>query len=182
MRPAIGYIRVSTAKQGQSGLGLEAQQARLEQFAQANGFVFLATHTEVESGRDDDRPELSKAIERAKKEKTPVIVAKLDRLSRDVHFISGLMKHRVPFIVAELGIDTDPFMLHIYAALAEKERQMISERTKAAMKAAKARGVVIGGLRDKGLELSVRHWSARKDCAKYLKNCQACQLARRPTS
>jgi DNA invertase Pin-like site-specific DNA recombinase len=153
MRPAVGYIRVSTAKQGQSGLGLEAQQERLDQFAKANGFAFLDTLTEVESGKHADRPELTRAIARAKQENAPVIVAKLDRLSRDVHFISGLMKHRVPFIVAELGIDTDPFMLHIYAALAEKERHMISERTKAAMKAAKARGVAIGGLRDKGREL-----------------------------
>jgi DNA invertase Pin-like site-specific DNA recombinase len=75
------------------------------------------------------------------------MVAKLDRLSRDVHYISGLMKHRVPFIVTELGADTDPFLLHIYAALAEKERRLISERTKAAMKRARARGVRIGGAR-----------------------------------
>jgi len=75
-------------------------------------------------------------------------VAKLDRLSRDVHYISGLMQHRVPFIVAELGADTDPFMLQIYAALAEKERRLIGERTKAALKAAKARGVVLGGHRE----------------------------------
>jgi DNA invertase Pin-like site-specific DNA recombinase len=75
-------------------------------------------------------------------------VAKLDRLSRDVHYISGLMQHRVPFIVAELGADTDPFMLHIYAALAEKERRLISERTKAALQAAKARGAVLGGHRE----------------------------------
>jgi DNA invertase Pin-like site-specific DNA recombinase len=75
---------------------------------------------------------------RARKAKAPIIVAKLDRLSRDVHFINGLMKHRVPFIVTELGVDTDPFMLHIYGALAEKERRMISERTKAALRAAKA--------------------------------------------
>ena len=109
--------------------------------------------TEVESGGDDNRPELTRALARAKKERAHIIVAKLDRLSRDVHYISGLMKHRVPFIVAELGADTDPFMLHIYAALAEKERLMISQRTKAAMKAAKARGVSIGGLRDKGEEL-----------------------------
>jgi DNA invertase Pin-like site-specific DNA recombinase len=153
MRPAIGYIRVSTAKQGRSGLGLEAQQEALQRFAEANGFAFLETLTEVESGSQDHRPELIKAIERAKRAKAHVIVAKLDRLSRDVHYISGLMKHRVPFIVAELGADTDPFMLHIYAALAEKERLMISQRTKAAMKATKARGVTLGGLRDKGEEL-----------------------------
>jgi DNA invertase Pin-like site-specific DNA recombinase len=79
----------------------------------------------------------------------PIIVAKLDRLSRDVHYISGLMKHRVPFIVTELGADTDPFLLHIYAALAEKERRLISERTRAAMKRAKARGVRIGGLQER---------------------------------
>ena len=79
-------------------------------------------------------------------------MAKLDRLSRDVHYISGLMKHRVQFIVTELGIDTDPFMLHIYAALAEKERRMISERTRAALRAAKARGVVLGGMTSKSLE------------------------------
>jgi DNA invertase Pin-like site-specific DNA recombinase len=149
MRPAIAYIRVSTAKQGQSGLGLEAQRERLDQFAKANGFQIVDTMTEVESGGKDDRPELEKALERAKKAKAHIIVAKLDRLSRDVHYISGLMKHRVPFIVAELGADTDPFMLHIYAALAEKERRMISERTRAAMRAAKARGKAFGGRREK---------------------------------
>jgi DNA invertase Pin-like site-specific DNA recombinase len=92
------------------------------------------------------------ALEQARKAKAPIIVAKLDRLSRDVHYISGLMKHRVPFIVTELGADTDPFLLHIYAALAEKERRMISERTKAALKAAKERGVVLGGMTAKSLE------------------------------
>jgi DNA invertase Pin-like site-specific DNA recombinase len=87
---------------------------------------------------------LNAAINRARKAKAPIIVAKLDRLSRDVHYVSGLMKHRVPFIVAELGIDTDPFMLHLFAALAEKERAMISRRTKDALAAAKARGVRLG--------------------------------------
>jgi DNA invertase Pin-like site-specific DNA recombinase len=153
MRQAIGYIRVSTAKQGRSGLGLQAQQAALQAFAAAEGFAFAETFTEVESGGDDHRPELTKALERARKVKAPIIVAKLDRLSRDVHYISGLMKHRVPFIVTELGADTDPFLLHLYAALAEKERKLISDRTRAAMKAAKERGVVLGGLRDKGIEL-----------------------------
>jgi DNA invertase Pin-like site-specific DNA recombinase len=151
MRQAIGYIRVSTAKQGRSGLGLAAQQAALKAFAESEGFAFAETFTEVESGGDDHRPELGKALERARK--APIIVAKLDRLSRDVHYISGLMKHRVPFIVTELGADTDPFLLHLYAALAEKERKLISDRTKTAMKAAKERGVVLGGLRDKGVEL-----------------------------
>jgi DNA invertase Pin-like site-specific DNA recombinase len=155
MRQAIGYIRVSTTKQGRSGLGLEAQQEALQRFAEAEGFAFAETFTEVESGKhgDDHRPELARAMERARKAKAPIIVAKLDRLSRDVHYISGLMKHRVPFIVTELGADTDPFLLHLYAALAEKERKLISDRTKAAMKAAKARGIELGGLRDKGVEL-----------------------------
>jgi DNA invertase Pin-like site-specific DNA recombinase len=154
MRQAIGYIRVSTTKQGRSGLGLEAQQEALQRFAEAEGFAFAETFTEVESGKhgDDHRPELAKALKRARKAKAPIIVAKLDRLSRDVHFISGLMKHRVPFIVTELGVDTDPFMLHIYAALAENERRMISERTKAALRAAKARGVMLGGMTSQSLE------------------------------
>ena len=155
MRPAIAYIRVSTVKQGRSGLGLEAQQEALQRFAEAEGYSFLETFKDVESGKrgDDHRPALAAALERARRDKAPIIVAKLDRLSRDVHYISGLMKHRVPFIVTELGADTDPFLLHIYAALAEKERRLISDRTKAAMKAAKRRGVVIGGLRSKGIEL-----------------------------
>ena len=148
MRDAIAYIRVSTARQGRFGLGLEAQEAALMRFAEAEGFRFLQTFTETESGADDDRPELNAAIAAAAKSKAPVVVAKLDRLSRDVHFISGLMKHRVPFIVTELGSDTDPFLLHIYAALAEKERRMISQRTRDALASAKARGVKLGGHRE----------------------------------
>jgi DNA invertase Pin-like site-specific DNA recombinase len=151
VKPAIGYIRVSTARQGRSGLGLEAQQVALAKFCDAEAFKLVETYTET--GADDDRPQLSAAIERARKAKLPIIVAKLDRLSRDVHYISGLMKHRVPFIVTELGADTDPFLLHIYAALAEKERQMISRRTKDALAAARARGVILGGMREKSLEL-----------------------------
>ena len=85
----------------------------------------------------------------AKKHKAPVIVAKLDRLSRDVHFISGLMVHKTPFIVTELGTDVDPFMLHIYAAVAEKERRLISQRTKDALAALKAQGKKLGGIRPK---------------------------------
>ena len=125
-KPAIAYIRVSTARQGRSGLGLEAQQAAIERFCEAEGFEIVREHIEVETGKGADaldrRPELAAALAEAKRRKCPVLVAKLDRLSRDVAFIAGLMAQRVPFIVAELGPDADPFMLHIYAALAEKER------------------------------------------------------------
>ena len=90
------------------------------------------------------RPKLAAALKVARKAKAPVLVAKLDRLSRDVHFVSGLMSHRVEFIVCELGRQSDPFVLHLYAALAEKERSMISSRTKAGLAAAKARGTKLG--------------------------------------
>ena len=124
MQPAVAYTRVSTASQGRSGLGLEAQTAALARFAEAEGYRFVETFSEVETGKGADaldrRPQLSAALAAARKLKAPIIVAKLDRLSRDVHFISGLMSHRTPFIVAELGPDADPFMLHLYAALAEE--------------------------------------------------------------
>src|SRR5450756_1906791 len=154
MKQAIGYIRVSTAKQGRSGLGLEAQQVALQRFAEAEGYRFIETFKEVESGKHgpDHRPVLDAALDKARKERAPIIVAKLDRLSRDVHYISGLMKHKTPFIVAELGADADPFMLHLYAALAEKERAMISRRTKDALAAKKAQGVKLGGLNAKGIQ------------------------------
>jgi DNA invertase Pin-like site-specific DNA recombinase len=155
MKTAVAYTRVSTAGQGRSGLGLEAQQAALARFAEAEGFDLIKTFTEVETGKGADaldrRPQLAEALKTAKKHKAPIIVAKLDRLSRDVHFISGLMTHRTPFIVAELGADADPFMLHLYAALAEKERRLISQRTKDALAAKKAQGVKLGGLNAKGV-------------------------------
>jgi DNA invertase Pin-like site-specific DNA recombinase len=155
MQPAVGYVRVSTAGQGRSGLGLDAQKEAIAVFAAANGFGIAQLFEEVETGKGADalerRPELNAALAQARKLKGPIIVAKLDRLSRDVHFISGLMQHKTPFIVAELGADTDPFMLHIYAALAEKERRLISERTKAGLAAAKARGVRLGGLNRGGI-------------------------------
>ena len=151
MKPIVTYIRVSTASQGKSGLGIEAQREALARFAEAEGAVIVAEHVEVETGKGADaldrRPKLAAALATARRHKCAVAVAKLDRLSRDVAFISGLMAQRVPFIVAELGADADPFMLHLYAALAEKERSLISTRTKAALAAAKARGTVLGGFR-----------------------------------
>lgn len=148
VQTAIAYQRVSTQRQGRSGLGLEAQQAAITAFAKQHGFKIAAEYTEVETGKGHDalerRPQLREALARAKRDKAPIITAKLDRLGRDVHFISGLMVNRVPFIVAELGADVDPFMLHIYAAMAEKERGLISARTKDALRAAKRRGVKLG--------------------------------------
>jgi DNA invertase Pin-like site-specific DNA recombinase len=153
IKDCIEYIRVSTKEQGRSGLGLEAQREAISRFCQAEGFNVVASFVEVESGKGDGarRPKLRAALKAARRIKdadykcAPVIVAKLDRLSRDVHFISGLMAERVPFICSDLGRDTDPFMLHIYAAFAEKERRMISERTVAGLQAARARGVKLGG-------------------------------------
>ncbi len=146
-RLLVTYMRVSTSKQGRSGLGLDAQRAALIHFAQTERFDIVEEFVE-DSGKGHDalerRPQLRAARALAKKHKCHLGVAKLDRLSRDVHFISGLMVHRVPFLVAELGADVDPFVLHLFAALAEKERTLIGTRTRAALAAAKVRGVKLG--------------------------------------
>jgi DNA invertase Pin-like site-specific DNA recombinase len=109
------------------------------------GRVFVEVETGKGSDALDRRPQLAAALSEARRQRCAVAVAKLDRLSRDVHFISGLMAQRVPFVVAELGPDVDPFILHLFAALAEKERSTIATQTKAALAAAKARGVVLDG-------------------------------------
>lgn len=151
MASIVAYIRVSTVRQGKSGLGLEAQRQAIARFAEAEGFEVVAEHVEVETGKGSDaldrRPELAAALAEARRHKAAVVVAKLDRLSRDVAFIAGLMVQRVPFIVAALGPNADPFMLHIYAALAEQERRMIAKRTREALAAAKARGTRLGNPR-----------------------------------
>src|SRR5215471_6234301 len=144
----VAYLRVSTDRQGRSGLGLDAQRDAITRFAEAEGLEVIAELVEVETGKGTDalerRPLLRDALALARKHKAAVCVAKLDRLSRDVHFISGLMTQRVPFIVTTLGADADPFMLHIYAALAEKERALISERTRVALAQKKAQGALLG--------------------------------------
>ncbi len=156
MKAAIAYTRVSTTQQGKSELGLEAQEAALARFAEAEGYQIIERFEEIETGKGADaldrRPQLAAALKAARQRKVPIIVAKLDRLSRDVHFISGLMAHKTPFIVAELGADADPFMLHLYAALAEKERSLISRRTKDALAAKKAQGVKLGGSNAKSVQ------------------------------
>lgn len=147
---AVAYLRVSTREQGKSGLGLEAQKAAIEAFCKADGELTIVDwFTEMESGkRVSDtlkaRPQLAAALNRANQLDGPVIVSKLDRLSRDVHFVSGLMVHGVEFIACELGRQSDPFMLHLFAALAEKERALISQRTTAALAALKRRGRKLG--------------------------------------
>jgi DNA invertase Pin-like site-specific DNA recombinase len=148
MRQVVAYFRVSTERQGKSGLGLDAQREAVRRFCEAEGMTVLAEHVEVETGKGADaldrRPVLREALNQAKRSKAAVVVAKLDRLSRDVAFISGLMAQRVAFIVAELGVDADPFMLHVYAALAEKERSLIADRTRVALAQRKAQGVALG--------------------------------------
>ncbi len=148
VRQIVSYIRVSTDKQGKSGLGIEAQRAAIARFAAAEGLELLGEHIEVETGKGADaldrRPVLAASLAHARKAKASVVMAKLDRLSRDVAFISGMMAHRVPFIVAELGANADPFMLHIYAALAEKERSLIADRTRLALASKKAQGATLG--------------------------------------
>lgn len=146
MRPAFGYCRVSTREQGHSRNGIEAQRQEIKRFAAAQGYELLAISEEVASGALDlqGRPILQRSLTRARQHKAVVIVSKLDRLSRDVSFISSLMGQHVAFVVAELGDDVDPFVLHLYAALAEKERRMIGARTKAALAQLKAKGVRLG--------------------------------------
>ena len=152
MKPAVAYYRVSTERQRKSGLGIDAQRAAVTRFAEAEGFELTVEFVEAESGKGADaldrRPQLALALSAARSRKCAVVVAKLDRLSRDVAFISGLMAQRVPFIVAELGADADPFMLHLYAALAEKEQRLIAERTRAALAQRKAQGALLGNRRN----------------------------------
>ena len=156
----IKYVRVSTKGQGDSGLGLEAQERDinlyLDNYAQ-EPFEVIAEFIEVASGAKTERPKLKEAIELSRKTKATILVSKLDRISRDVEQIAGLIK-RVDFKVAQFP-NADKFMLHIYAALAEQERDFISLRTREALKAAKARGVVLGGARP---EANKRHEAVRK--------------------
>ncbi|MGE8130016.1 recombinase family protein [Methylobacterium sp. NPDC080182] len=167
-RTLVSYLRVSTDRQGKSGLGLEAQRKAIEAFAASNGFELEAEFVEVETGKGADaldrRPQLAAALAVARKAKCAVVVAKLDRLSRDVAFVAGLMAQRVPFLVAELGEGVDPFVLHLYAALAEKERAMISARTKAALAGKVGTGVL--GNRTNLAEASAKGASANRDAAR----------------
>lgn len=135
----VTYTRVSTRRQGMSGLGLEAQESAIQNYIQENSSEVIGEFVEVESGKKSNRPELAKAIALAKKTNSRLGVAKLDRLARNVHFISGLLESKVDFVALDFP-EATTFTLHIMAALAEQEARLISERTKAALAAAKRRG------------------------------------------
>ena len=147
MRRYITYKRVSREDQGRSGLGLEAQERDIQLFLEnyaETPYEVVGEFVEVQSGSDNERPELLAAIELAKKESAILVCAKLDRLSRRVSFLAALMEDKeLEFRVAQMPY-ADKFQLHIYAALAEQERDFISQRTKAALKSAKERGVRLG--------------------------------------
>jgi DNA invertase Pin-like site-specific DNA recombinase len=167
-RVLVGYLRVSTGRQGRSGLGLDAQRAALERFASSEGYEVVREFVDIETGSGADalerRPELAAALDEARRRRCAVVVARLDRLSRDVAFISSLMAHKIQFIVTELGADVDSFVLHIYAALAQRERERIAKNTKDALAAAKRRGVRLGGPKiDEARQLAIAKNKALAD-------------------
>jgi len=144
MATVIGYLRVSTKGQGESGLGLEAQKAAIESYARQTGANVLTYYTEVESGTLANRPELARALSHCRRSKATLVVAKLDRLARNVAFLSALMDSTVPFVACD-NPHANRLTLHILAAVAEAEAKAISERTKGALAAYKARGGKLGG-------------------------------------
>jgi DNA invertase Pin-like site-specific DNA recombinase len=155
MPDLIAYYRVSTEQQGRSGLGLEAQESAVQGYARQIGGRIVARYTEVESGKRSDRPELAKALAHARRSKATLTVAKLDRLSRNVAFLSRVLESGCEFAAADMP-SANKFMLHVMAAVAEHEAKAISDRTKAALAAAKARGAKLGSARP-------GHWNGRED-------------------
>lgn len=161
----ITYLRVSTSRQGQSGLGLEAQREAVARYLQGPARTLSGEFVEVESGKGSNalarRPQLGLALEACKKHRATLVIAKLDRLARNVHFISGLLESGVEFVAADMP-EANKVMLHMHAVMAEWERDQISARTKAALAAAKARGVRLGVV---GRENLNRDAQARKAAA-----------------
>lgn len=143
MKKFVAYYRVSTARQGESGLGLEAQQSSVASYLANVESELVGEYVEVESGKKSQRPQLEAAIAQCKKEKATLLIAKLDRLARNVHFISGLMNGSMDFLALDMP-HANRLTIHIMAAVAEEESSQIAARTKAALQAAKARGVVLG--------------------------------------
>ena len=185
----IAYYRVSTMRQGESGLGLEAQRHAVQTYLNGGQWELLAEYTEIESGKSDkNRPQLHEAIAHAKKEKAILLIAKLDRLARNVHFITGLIETKVKFIACDMP-EADKTMLQIYSVMAERERDMISQRTTSALVAAKARGVKLGRSdENKAASLDfarsiapVVHEMQAHGCTSVRKLCDALNAAHIPT-
>lgn len=160
----IAYYRVSTAKQGASGAGMEAQRALVESFIAARGGAVAAEFTDVESGASNNREGLMAAMEECRRTKAILLVAKLDRLSRRVSMVASLMESGLPFVVAEAP-EATPMMLHLMAAFGEHERKEIARRTKAALAAKKAAGVQLGNPR----------WSESVEAARVAKSAKAAE-------
>lgn len=155
MKRIVAHYRVSTKKQGISGLGLEGQKAAVGELSNRRGATLLAEYTEIQSGRRKDRPELAKALAHARRSKATLVVAKLDRLARNVAFLSALMESNADFVACDME-HANRLTIHILAAVAEAESKAISERTKTALSAAKARGTKLGSSRP-------GHWDGRED-------------------
>lgn len=148
MKKLIGYVRVSTKEQGKTRNGIEAQIEAIRLFASYNNYELIEIREEVRTGEDDDRPVLAEVTKKAKKLGAYVVVNKLDRLSRDAIFILTYVRNYSKTIVTQLGEGVDPFTFHIYAGLAEKERLMISERTRAGLQAKAMRGESLGASKE----------------------------------
>jgi DNA invertase Pin-like site-specific DNA recombinase len=159
----VAYYRVSTQRQGRSGLGLEAQQKAVREHLNGGNWRIAAEFTEVESGTRPGRPKLAEALKTSRALGATLIIAKLDRLARNVHFVSGLMESGVEFTAVDFP-HANRLTVHILAAVAEHEAKMMSERTKAALAAAKRRGVKLGGDRGAPLTAKARKagWQARQ--------------------
>ena len=164
----VSYLRVSTEQQGKSGLGLEAQRAAVSIYLNGGSWELVKEVVEVESGKRNDRPALAQALRLCRQQKAKLVIAKLDRLARNVHFISGLVESGVEFIAVDMP-EANRFMLHIMASIAEHEAEAISKRTIAALAAAKALGTKLGGRRvspERFAEIGVQARKAHSDQSK----------------
>jgi DNA invertase Pin-like site-specific DNA recombinase len=164
----VAYYRVSTDKQGKSGLGLEAQRKAVEDYLNGGTWSLVDQFTEIESGKRNERPELAKALAACKRHRAKLVIAKLDRLSRNVAFLATLMDRGVDFVACD-NPNANKLTIHILAAVAQHEREMIAQRTKDALQAAKARGVVLGNpkldaVRDRAVA------SVKADADRFAKN------------
>lgn len=177
MEKFVAYYRVSTTKQGSSGLGLAAQQRKVSEFVTNSG-ALITEFCDIQSGRDDNRVELNKALNLAKRENAKIIIARLDRFSRRVSFIANILEQGIGLVCAEMPHASD-FQLHIFAALAQEERRLISERTKAALSEAKRRGVILGS---NGKYLAAKNRKAADEFAAKLRSKLDADLLRRSYS